>query len=1054
MEPEHRQPSLDKQTQVHWAMVRSLLPPLIFSLACLAAAQVNYLLFHSLAEIFSIVIGFTAMVITTTAARFTRNHFIVFISIAIGWCSGIDLLHTLVFKGMGLLPDDSANPSTQLWVAARYLQAIAFVMAPWVLRRRYSTACLHAVFGGTATLLTVLVVTGHFPDAFVDGQGLTPFKVYSEYLIIALLGLSVVQLHRNRGQFSQREFSSLAIALVAMMLSEFSFTRYATVYAQANLVGHLLKIFAYWFVYIALIRNTIREPFMQLRQESQARQELAAERGNLLIDLGERIKELRALNAILELSEKVDLDLNSLLQGSALRLSIGFMLPELAQVHINSDWGQFGATLPAQQPRHELTQPLMLEGRRVGLIRVWYPDTSNGEKREFLPEEETLLVNVARLICDAIKRLIATERAERMRYLYEMLSKANHAAVHSRTPQQLLDSLYTSLVEVGTFPMFYVAETTLGGWPLKLTQKQGIPATQTPALQGLLTNPHSPIAKVLETIRSGEVSSETIESVYKGLAIANIPQLSQWRDFLASQGIVNRAVLPLRCNGTLLGIVVLYARGLAAFDAEQLKLLQEISAEMGFALDNLERQQQTREAQALAARMESQFEQVFKASPVPMMISSVDDRSFLAINDALQKMLGYEMSEIATEDAWFERVYPDASIREELQRHWRQSVREGLSGQSIPSPLVTLRCKDGSSRLVSGRMTVIGRNAIVAWTDLTEIHKGEVALLESERRFRSMVEQTLAAMYVRRNGLYIYVNPRYSEMTGWDSEELIGQPVLNYTEQTPENIEHIRHVWTELHESEHASVTYTVPFRCKDGRMIDLGLTAKVITWDDGQPATIVLATDITEQKRAEKQTAEHLRQLEASMRGTLQAVSSMVEMRDPYTAGHERRVGLIASAIAREMGWNEERCQNLELLGLVHDIGKIAIPSEILTKPTRLTPLEMQMMRGHAQAGYEILKNVPFPTPVADIIHQHHERMDGSGYPQGLKGEQILPEARILAVADVLESMASHRPYRPAVGLESALDEVVRNKGNLYDAEVVDAAIHLILEKGYQLPT
>lgn len=178
-----------------------------------------------------------------------------------------------------------------------------------------------------------------------------------------------------------------------------------------------------------------------------------------------------------------------------------------------------------------------------------------------------------------------------------------------------------------------------------------------------------------------------------------------------------------------------------------------------------------------------------------------------------------------------------------------------------------------------------------------------------------------------------------------------------------------------------------------------------------------------------------------------------MVELRDPYTAGHERRVGLIASAIAKEMGWDASRCETLEMAGLVHDIGKIAVPLELLTKPTQLHPLEMALIQRHAQAGYDILKDVPFPIPLADIAHQHHERMDGSGYPQGLRGEAILPEARVLAVADVIESMAAHRPYRPALGLAPALAEVEAGRGRLYDAAVVDAALRLFREQGWPLP-
>ena len=187
-------------------------------------------------------------------------------------------------------------------------------------------------------------------------------------------------------------------------------------------------------------------------------------------------------------------------------------------------------------------------------------------------------------------------------------------------------------------------------------------------------------------------------------------------------------------------------------------------------------------------------------------------------------------------------------------------------------------------------------------------------------------------------------------------------------------------------------------------------------------------------------------------MRGTLQAVSNMIDQRDPYTAGHERRVGLIAGAIGRELGWDEERCDRLELIGLVHDIGKISVPAEILSKPGRLTPLEMQLIRGHAQAGYDILKDVPFPFPVAEIIYQHHERLDGSGYPRGLKGDEILPEARVLAVADVIESIATHRPYRPARGMDVALDELKKGRGTTYDGTVIDAFGRL-LQNGYQLP-
>lgn len=184
----------------------------------------------------------------------------------------------------------------------------------------------------------------------------------------------------------------------------------------------------------------------------------------------------------------------------------------------------------------------------------------------------------------------------------------------------------------------------------------------------------------------------------------------------------------------------------------------------------------------------------------------------------------------------------------------------------------------------------------------------------------------------------------------------------------------------------------------------------------------------------------------------TVTAVAAMVELRDPYTAGHQRRVAQLVDAIAQEMGLPEKQIQGLHLAAVVHDLGKINVPSEILSKPGHLTDTEFGLIKQHPRAGYEILKEIDFPWPVADIVYQHHERLDGSGYPDGKRGDEIILEARILAVADVIEAMASHRPYRPGLGLETAFTEVEKHRGTKFDAEIVDAALKLFREKGYQL--
>ncbi|MBT7065442.1 MAG: response regulator [Verrucomicrobia bacterium] len=205
-------------------------------------------------------------------------------------------------------------------------------------------------------------------------------------------------------------------------------------------------------------------------------------------------------------------------------------------------------------------------------------------------------------------------------------------------------------------------------------------------------------------------------------------------------------------------------------------------------------------------------------------------------------------------------------------------------------------------------------------------------------------------------------------------------------------------------------------------------------------------------QESLEQMVAQRTTELSEALEGMIRAMSVTVETRDPYTAGHEQRVAELARAIGDEMGCPEETVRGTYYAGLVHDVGKISVPAEILSSPARLCEEEMGLIRKHPETGARILGSVHFPWPLAEIVLQHHERQDGSGYPLGLSGDAIRMEARILAVADVVEAMASHRPYRPALGIEAALAEVVEKRATLYDATVVDACVRLFGEKGFSL--
>ena len=194
------------------------------------------------------------------------------------------------------------------------------------------------------------------------------------------------------------------------------------------------------------------------------------------------------------------------------------------------------------------------------------------------------------------------------------------------------------------------------------------------------------------------------------------------------------------------------------------------------------------------------------------------------------------------------------------------------------------------------------------------------------------------------------------------------------------------------------------------------------------------------------------LAQTREAMERIIQVVAHTVETRDPYTAGHQKRVADIACAIAGEIGFPEDKIEGLRMAGLIHDIGKISVPAEILSKPGELSEHEFGIIKSHPRIGYDILKDIEFPWPIAQTVYHHHERVDGSGYPQGLPGEEIIIEARITAVADVIDAMASHRPYRPSLGIDKALEEISAYKGSKYDSQTCDACLKLFNEKGYQL--
>ncbi|HOW85223.1 MAG TPA: HD domain-containing phosphohydrolase [Candidatus Aminicenantes bacterium] len=313
-------------------------------------------------------------------------------------------------------------------------------------------------------------------------------------------------------------------------------------------------------------------------------------------------------------------------------------------------------------------------------------------------------------------------------------------------------------------------------------------------------------------------------------------------------------------------------------------------------------------------------------------------------------------------------------------------------------------------------------------------------LRASEEKYRCLIESTDDYVYlIDRDLRFIHANGRYLERHGRTLESLAGRPYGDFHPQDRTRMfaEKIAQV-----VASGSSLTYEHSSQ-KDGKTFLRTLSPVRETAGGAVDKITVISMDITERKRAEER-------IKAVFGSIIRVIAGMVEKRDPYTAGHQKRVSELAWAVAREMGLETERAEMIRTAATIHDLGKIVIPAEILSKPSVLSEYEFELIKTHPAEGYDILKNVDLPEPIARIVLEHHERMDGSGYPDRKKGDQILLESRIVTVADVIEAMASHRPYRPAHGLDRALAEIERGRGTVYDPDVVAACLRLFAEKRF----
>jgi PAS domain S-box-containing protein len=325
--------------------------------------------------------------------------------------------------------------------------------------------------------------------------------------------------------------------------------------------------------------------------------------------------------------------------------------------------------------------------------------------------------------------------------------------------------------------------------------------------------------------------------------------------------------------------------------------------------------------------------------------------------------------------------------------------------------------------------------------DITEAKLSADKLRESNLRLNTLLEAIPDMVYLKDvNGTLLEVNRAYEEITGLPRDRILGTGGEDFL---PEKILKMNRETDQEVLRSGTMVQFNDLYRSGEHEMY-VSVRKVPLKDEDGTVTGIVgVTSDITDIRKSEQK-------YRSALEGAIQTMSRIVELRDPYTAGHQNRASRLAVEIGRSMGFSQERLEGVRVASLLYEIGKINVPSEILNKPGKISSMEYELIQGHPESAWDILKNIDFPWPVAEIVHQHHERMDGSGYPSGLKGEDILLEARILAVADVVEAMCSHRPYRPSLGIDKALEEIERGSGIIYDSQVADLCVELFREKGF----
>ncbi len=685
-----------------------------------------------------------------------------------------------------------------------------------------------------------------------------------------------------------------------------------------------------------------------------------------------------------------------------------------------------------------------------------------------LGDDDSELSQLARNFDDMAGAIQSKEtELSRTNRALRVLSAGNRSLRHAGDEATLLQEMCRAIVESGGYCMAWVgyaqddAEKSV-----QAVASNGAPQDFLEALQTSWADTERGRGPVGTAIR--EATAVTVQNMLTD------PSVQPWRTLALLYDYGSVLALPLKVNKAVIGVLTIYATEPDAFGGEEMALLLEASEDLSFGIaahrarareGQLEMSLKTAEDRYRAAA-EANLDAMFILESVRDDTGNIVDFECSDINASGEKMLGMAREKVVGQKL------REFKLINRAEGFFGKFVQVANTGQALEEEF-RIDTPQTKAMWLRQQVVRVGDGIAISCRDITTWREASNLLRDSERALSraNSALKTIAAV----DEVLVHANDEL-QMLRAVCEAIVQEgdyagAAISYvqddTQKTPAPLTFAGIIRSrEGEEQRQRAPSIDLPLAVNTQIVGTLAIYAANRDTFDAEEIRLLekLAVDLAYgienlRTRAERDQIafahqHHAEILLKAMEDSVQAIAATVEMRDPYTAGHQNRVAALAVAIAKELALSEDTIRGLHLAAVVHDLGKVQVPAELLSKPGKLSKIEFELIKCHAQVGYEILKGIDFPWPIATIVQQHHERQDGSGYPQGLKGEQILLESRILVVADVVEAMASHRPYRASMGIDAALKEIEGGRGTLYDIRVVDACLKLFRDQQFVFAT